>query len=435
MPMKQPNTLLQRSRTAIPGGVNSPVRAFRAVQAEPLFARSAHGALLTATDGREYIDYCMSFGPLILGHAHPDVVQAVIHAAQRGTSYAMTTEAEIELAERIIHAIPSVERVRLVNSGTEACMTAVRLARGVTGRAKILKFSGCYHGHSDGMLVKAGSGVGGIASASSAGIPQACVADTLVARYNHPDDVERIIGEYGSDLAAILVEPVAANMGLVMPADGFLAFLRNQANACGALLIFDGVISGFRFCFGEYQNLCGVMPDLTCLGKIIGGGMPMGAVGGRASIMDQLAPLGAVYQAGTLSGNPVSVAAGLATLKRLQSDQPYEQLTQQTRKLTDAIRDIARSLDIALQVPTFGSLFAVVFTDRTIRGFEDIEQTRQDLFEQLFHALLKQAVYLPPSPFEVCFLSTAHEDHHLQQTITAWATALEYVAQNDGKRA
>ncbi len=422
------NTLVQRSRQAMPGGVNSPVRAFRSVGADPIFSRSAKGAALTTTDGRELIDYCMSFGPLILGHAHPDVVQAVTEAASRGTSYGVTTEAEIELAELIRDAIPSMERVRLVSSGTEACMSAIRLARGATGRNKILKFEGCYHGHADALLVKAGSGVAGIAAASSAGVPEACAADTLVARYNQREDVEQLIREHGTELAAILVEPVAANMGLVKPADGFLSFLRDQADACGAMLVFDGVICGFRFCFGEYQNICGVTPDLTCLGKIIGGGMPIGALGGRAELMEQLAPLGPVYQAGTLSGNPVSVAAGLATLKRLKADQPYEALENTTQKLTDALREQAEARSLPLQIPTIGSLFALLFTDTPIRGFADIEQTSQERFHALFHALLDEGIYLPPSPFEVCFLSTAHEDEHIQRTIDAWAEALKKVA-------
>lgn len=427
--MTDQQTLVQRSRQAMPGGVNSPVRAFRSVGADPIFAKSAEGAMLTTTDDRKLIDYCMSFGPLILGHAHPDVVEAVTEAAARGTSYGVTTEAEIELAELIKDAVPSMERVRLVSSGTEACMTAIRLARGATKRNKILKFEGCYHGHADALLVKAGSGVAGIATASSSGVPEGCANDTLVARYNHREDVERLIKELGDDLAAILVEPVAANMGLVKPADGFLQFLREQADACGALLVFDGVICGFRFCFGEYQHICGVTPDLTCLGKIIGGGMPIGALGGRADLMEQLAPLGSVYQAGTLSGNPVSVAAGLATLKRLQQDQPYAELEEKTQTLTSSLLEIAAELNIPLQLPSIGSLFAIVFTNQPIRGFADIEQTSQEIFHRLFHALLEQGVYLPPSPFEVCFLSTAHMKDHFQHTIEAWRKALQQVAE------
>jgi glutamate-1-semialdehyde 2,1-aminomutase len=418
-------TLTQRARAAMPGGVNSPVRAFRSVGSQPLFARSAQGAVLTTTDGRELIDYCMSFGPLILGHAHPDVVNAVCDAAARGTSYAVTTEAEIEMAEQIKAAIPSMERVRLVSSGTEACMTAIRVARGATGRNRILKFGGCYHGHADCLLVKAGSGVAGIASASSAGVPDACAQQTLVARYNCREDVEALVREHGDSLAAILVEPVAANMGLVLPDDEFLAFLRQQADACGAMLVFDGVICGFRFCYGEYQTLCDVQPDITCLGKIIGGGMPIGAVGGRADLMEHLAPLGDVYQGGTLSGNPVSVAAGLASLRRLQQDDPYAALEQKTQRLINGIKALAEARNIPLQLPTLGSVFAIVFTDQPIRSFAAVEQTRQDRFHTLFHALLDQGIYLPPSPFEVCFLSTAHTDAQIDQTLAAWEKALD----------
>ena len=418
-------TLIDRARHAMPGGVNSPVRAFRSVGSDPIFARSAKGAVLTTTDGTPLIDYCMSFGPLILGHAHPDVVQAVSDAALRGTSYAVTTEAEIEMAELIHTAIPSMERVRLVSSGTEACMTAIRVARGATNRVKILKFGGCYHGHADCLLVKAGSGVAGIATASSAGVPAVCANQTLVARYNQREDVEKLVREHGHELAAILVEPVAANMGLVLPDDDFLQFLREQADACGALLIFDGVICGFRFCFGEYQNICGVRPDLTCLGKVIGGGMPIGALGGRADLMEHLAPLGNVYQGGTLSGNPVSVAAGLATLRRLQADQPYSDLEQKTQRLVGAIKALAEARNIPLQLPTLGSVFAIVFTDQPIRSFEAVETTRQDRFNHLFHALLDAGIYLPPSPFEVCFLSTAHTDEQIDQTIAAWKSALD----------
>lgn len=425
------DALAARARCAMPGGVNSPVRAFGAVGVPPIFAREARGAELTTTDGRTLIDYCQSFGPLILGHAHPEVVAAIQSAAARGTHYGVTTETEIQLAEQIKAVIPSIERLRLVSSGTEACMTAIRVARGATGRNKILKFSGCYHGHADACLVKAGSGVAGIASASSAGVPAGCVADTLVARYNHCEDVTALVQAHGHELAAILVEPVAANMGLVQPAEGFLAFLREQADACGALLVFDGVICGFRFCYGEYQQLCGVTPDITCLGKIIGGGLPVGAVGGHADVMEHLAPLGPVYQGGTLSGNPVSAAAGLATLHRLEADQPYAELERKTSHLVDALHDIARETGVPLQLPTLGSLIGVVFTEHPIRGFEDIERTRQDQFQILFQSLLEQGIYWPPSPFEVAFLSTAHTDANIEQTIAAWRKALAQVVRGD----
>lgn len=409
----------------MPGGVNSPVRAFRSVGGEPIYARSARRAELTTTDGRTLIDYCMSFGPLILGHAHPAVVEAVQQAVMRGTSYAVTTEAEIEMAELIREAIPSMERVRLVSSGTEACMTAIRLARGFTGREKVLKFSGCYHGHADCMLVKAGSGVAGIASASSAGVPHGCAANTLVARYNHLEDVDALISEHGSDLAAIVVEPVAANVGLIMPDNGFLDGLRARADAVGALLMFDEVINGFRFTFGGYQNLCGVKPDITCLGKIIGGGMPVGAIGGRADVMEHLAPLGDVYQAGTLSGNPVSVAAGLATLRWLKDNNPYAALERDTAYLVSAIQIAASRNSIPVTIPTLGSIFSVFFGDFAVRDFDDVMRTEKDRYIKVFHALMKHGVYMPPSPYEVSFLSVAHTEQHLRKTIAAWEVALE----------
>jgi glutamate-1-semialdehyde 2,1-aminomutase len=406
----------------MPGGVNSPVRAFRSVGGEPIFARYARGAVLETTDGRKLIDFCMSFGPLILGHAHRVITAAVADAAGRGASYAVTTEAEIEMAELIKEAIPSIERVRLVSSGTEACMTAVRVARGFTGRNKILKFSGCYHGHADGMLVKAGSGVAGIASASSAGVPASFAEHTLVARYNNLDDVKALFASHGKDIAAIIVEPVAANVGLIQPEPGFLEFLRTQSAAFGALLIFDEVITGFRLTFGGYQNICGVRPDLTCLGKIIGGGMPVGAVGGRADVMERLAPLGDVYQAGTLSGNPVSVAAGLAALGWLKANNPYPELENRTKRLVSALETRHSTLG-PLHVPTLGSIFSLFFTDKAPANFEDVMKTDKDQYVKLFHKLLARGVYLPPSPFEVCFLSTAHDDAVLEQTIKAWNEA------------
>ncbi len=422
--MTDMETLKERALRAMPGGVNSPVRAFRAVGGEPIFARRASGAELETEDGRRLIDYCMSFGPLILGHAHPDVVGAITDAAARGTSYAVTTRAEIELAEMIREAVPSMERVRLVSSGTEACMTAVRLVRGYTGKSKVLKFSGCYHGHADCMLVKAGSGVAGIASASSAGVPEGCAADTLVARYNHIEDVEALLAEHGNDLAGIIVEPVAANAGLMLPEEGFLHSLRRLADQHQALLVFDEVINGFRFTYGGYQSICGIQPDLTCLGKIIGGGMPVGAVGGRADIMESLAPLGNVYQGGTLSGNPVSVASGLATLKRLREDQPYPVLEQRTARLVAGIKTAASEAGIPIQIPAIGSIFAMMFTEHVIHDFDDVMATQQDLYVNVFHNCLQQGVYLAPSPVEVSFVSTAHTDEHIDKTIEVIGQAI-----------
>jgi len=422
------SNLQQRAEMAMPGGVNSPVRAFRSVGGNPIYAKQALGAELETTDGRKLIDYCMSFGPLIMGHAHPAIVTAVQQAVMLGTSYAVTTEAEIEMAELIREAIPSMERVRLVSSGTEACMTAIRLARGFTGRDKVLKFSGCYHGHADSMLVKAGSGVAGIAAASSAGVPAGCAADTLVARYNHLEDVDALLAEHGKNLAAIIVEPVAANVGLIMPGAGFLEGLRERATRAGALLIFDEVINGFRFTFGGYQNICGVKPDITCLGKIIGGGLPVGAVGGRVDIMERLAPLGDVYQAGTLSGNPVSVAGGLATLRWLKENQPYRTLELKTLSIVVALRMLATRKGIDVTIPTLGSVFSVFFTANPVHDFDDVMKTDKDKYVRAFHTLLSKNVYMPPSPFEVSFLSVAHTDQQISHTIAAWESALEEIA-------
>ena len=412
----------------MPGGVNSPVRAFKSVGGHPIFASRASGALLETTDGKTLIDFCMSFGPSILGHAFHEISDAVSRAVRDGATFAVTTQAEIELAETIKAAIPSMERIRLVSSGTEACMTAVRLVRGFTGRNKMLKFSGCYHGHADSMLVKAGSGVAGLSAASSAGVPEAVAADTLVARYNSQEDVLAIVKDHARDLAAIIVEPVAANVGLMLPDHGFLQFLRDVTTASKSLLIFDEVISGFRFCHGGYQGLCKVTPDLTCLGKIIGGGLPVGAIGGRANIMEKLAPLGDVYQAGTLSGNPVTVAAGLAQLRALKRLNPYRQMAERTAALTQLIAQSAREHNLALQVPQFGSVFSIFFTDQPVRNFDDVLATKKDSYVALFHALLKRGVYLPPSPFEVCFLSAAHDEAILRSAGLAWCEAIKEVS-------
>ena len=417
-------SLQQRAEAAMPGGVNSPVRAFRSVGGSPIYAKRAKGAWLETEDGRRLVDFCMSFGPLILGHAPDAIVAEIARSASQGTSYAVTTEPEIRMAETLRAAIPSMERVRLVSSGTEACMTAIRLARGFTGRTRVLKFSGCYHGHADCMLVKAGSGVAGIASASSAGIPAPCAENTLVARYNNRDDVEAVLKEHGHDLAAIIVEPVAANVGLMMPDPGFLQFLRDRTTANGSLLLFDEVITGFRLTFGGYQNLCGIRPDITTLGKIIGGGLPVGAIGGRADIMERLAPLGDVYQAGTLSGNPVSVAAGLAMLGELKRLNPYADLEKRTASFVASLREIAARKGVTLTIPTLGSIFSLFFTDKAPRNFDDVMTTDKDRYVKLFRGLLDRGVYLPPSPFEVSFLSTAHDDAALDQAKKAFEAAL-----------
>lgn len=420
-------TLQHRAEHVMPAGVNSPVRAFRSVGGSPLFAAEARGARITTTDGRELIDLCMSFGPLILGHAHPAVVNAVQQAASRGTSYAVTTEAEIELAELIQTAVPSMELMRLVSSGTEACMTAIRLARGATGRSKILKFSGCYHGHADCLLVQAGSGVAGIASASSAGVPCACANQMLVAPYNDLQALDALLDEHGEDLSAIIVEPLAANMGLVHPHDGYLEHLRTACDRLGALLIFDEVITGFRFTFGGYQALCGIQPDLTCLGKAIGGGMPIGAVGGRKEIVEYIAPLGPVYQGGTLSGNPVSVAAGLATLRTLQETNPYPMLARHTETIKDALKRGAEAAGISLSIPVLGSLFSLHFQKTMPENFDEVSTSDTEAFNRFFHACLERGVYLAPSSFEAAFLSTAHDEKVVERLIEVFQEAIQAV--------
>jgi len=422
--MNQTESFTARAQQVIPGGVNSPVRAFRNVERPPLYATSGKGAHLSFTDGRTLIDYCLSFGPLILGHAYPDVVQAIQTTAARGTSFAVTTEQEIELAEFLVEHIHAAEKVRLVNSGTEAVMTAIRLARGFTGRTKVLKFSGCYHGHVDSMLVQAGSGVAGLAAASSAGVTEHAAEETLVVPFNDADLLREIILQHGDEIAAILVEPIAANMGLVEAEAGFLDRIQHQANSCGALLIFDEVITGFRLCCGAYSNLSGHQPDITCMGKIIGGGMPTGAIAGRAEVMNHLAPDGPVYQAGTLSGNPASVAAGLATLRALKSLDPYEALNQRTRLLTEGLQSLAEENGVALSIPQIGSLFCLFFRETKPTNFDEVMQSNTGAFVDLWSRLIDEGVYLAPSPFETGFLSLAHGDAEIEQTLAAFGNAL-----------
>lgn len=416
--------LHSRALSVIPGGVNSPARAFKSVGGNPLYAERAEGPYLYTRDGRKLLDFCLSFGPMVLGHADPDVVKAVQDAAVKGTSYAVTTEAEIEMAELLTRSIDVMDKVRLVNSGTEAVMTALRLARGYTGRNKILKFSGCYHGHTDSMLVQAGSGVAGIASASSAGVTAEAAGSTLVCPFNDVEAATALVREHASDLAAIVVEPIAANMGLVLPEPKYLLRLRELATEVGALLIFDEVITGYRLTFGAFANVCCAKPDLITLGKIIGGGLPIGAIGGRGEIMDYLAPDGPVYQAGTLSGNPLCMAAGLANLGKLRDLNPYDELAARCIRLTDAMKASAEERGIAVSIPRDGSMFSIFFLESKPRNFAEVMASDTDQFVKVFHAMLEAGIYLPPSPFETSFLSVLHTDALLEQVITAWDKAL-----------
>jgi glutamate-1-semialdehyde 2,1-aminomutase len=375
-------------------------------------------------DGNEYIDYCGSWGPLILGHAHPVVVKAVTQAAARGLTYGTTTEAEGELARLVCESVPSIEMVRFVSSGTEATMSALRVARAFTGRSKVLKFDGCYHGHADGLLVQAGSGVATLSLPDSAGVPASYAAETLVAGYNDLSGVEAMFERYGGEIAAVIVEPVAANMGVVPPAEGFLEGLRALCDANGSILIFDEVITGFRIGMGGFQDTCGVTPDMTCLGKVAGGGMPVGAYGGRREIMQMIAPLGPVYQAGTLSGNPLAMAAGLATLRELQRPGFFEGIDARAQRLVAGIESAAAEHAVPVRVNRVGSLFTVFFTDNEVTDYASARMADTKRHAAFFHALLEGGVYFPPSQFEATFVSDAHTAADLEATISVADAAL-----------
>ena len=411
--------LFQRAQRLIPGGVNSPVRAFRAVGGTPPFFERAYGPHLWDVEGRRYIDYLGSWGPMLLGHTHPAVIEAVQEAASRALSFGAPTQAEVELAELLCRLVPSLEMVRLVSSGTEATMTAIRLARGFSGRDLIVKFEGCYHGHADALLVKAGSGALTFGHPSSAGVPAGTAVHTLVLEYNAIDQVKRAFDERGRDIAGVIVEPVAGNMNLVLPAAGFLETLREQCTRHGSVLIFDEVMTGFRVALGGAQARFGIEPDLTTLGKVIGGGLPLAAVGGRRAIMEKIAPLGPVYQAGTLSGNPVAVAAGLATLKLAQSDGLLDRIESTTRSLVDGLQHEARKLGVRFSAQSIGSMFGVYFSERPPRGFTDVMQSDRERFNRFFHEMLARGVYLAPSAYEAGFVSAAHGDAEIQETLAA----------------
>ena len=414
--------LYEEASCVFPGGVNSPVRAWRNVEGSPLFITRARGARVKDADGRTYCDFVGSWGAAIAGHAHPDVVRAVQDAASNGLGYGAPTPGEIILGRAILGAMPSIERIRMVNSGTEATMSAIRLARAYTRRPKILKFAGCYHGHSDGLLARAGSGALTFGIPDSAGVPEAIASNTLVAKYNS-DEADAYLEAYGAEIAAVIVEPVAANMGVVLPRGGFLQRLRERTRAVGSLLIFDEVISGFRVARGGAQELFAITPDLTCLGKIIGGGLPVGAFGGRRDIMDLLAPLGPVYQAGTLSGNPVTMAAGAATLALL--DVPaFQRLDAMGRKLVSQLEDALRATGTPGCVQKVGSLFTIFFGIERADDLDDVNRADKEAFRRFFFAMLDRGFYLPPSPFEAGFLSLAHTDDDIEAFASAAREAL-----------
>jgi len=418
--MSSSQELFLRAKQFIPGGVNSPVRSFKAVGGTPLFFSHGNQAYLFDVQGKSYIDYVGSWGALILGHAPENVVKAVQEAAAKGLSFGASIAAEADLAEKIRTLMPNLKKVRLMNSGTEATMTAVRLARGFTGRKKILKFNGCYHGHVDALLVKAGSGLASFSMPDSAGIPEEVVEQTLSVDFNNLEQVNQVFLHHGKEIAAVIVEPIAGNMGCLLPLSGFLEGLRELCNYYGSLLIFDEVITGFRVALGGAQALYSVKPDLTTLGKIIGGGLPIGALGGRSDIMDCLAPEGSVYQAGTLSGNPISVAAGLATLEMLSVPDFYSDLGAMTRRLVEGLLHIAKEIGIPLQGHHVGGLFGLFFTEESeIYQYEQVARCNPLLFKQFFHEMLAEGIYFAPSPFESGFVSSAHSEEELSFTLNA----------------
>jgi glutamate-1-semialdehyde 2,1-aminomutase len=412
-------TLFQRAQQTIPGGVNSPVRAFRSVGGTPRFLARAEGARVWDADGKEYIDYVGSWGPAIAGHAHPAIVEAVREAALKGLSFGAPTESEVDMAELICAMLPSVEMVRLVSSGTEATMSAIRLARGFTGRDAILKFEGCYHGHADSLLVKAGSGLLTFGNPSSGGVPADFAKHTIVLDYNDLQQVEDVFKARGNEIAAIIVEPVAGNMNLIKPAPGFLEGLRRVCTEYGAVLIFDEVMTGFRVGPQGVQGLYGITPDLTTLGKVIGGGMPVGAFGGRRDIMEKIAPLGSVYQAGTLSGSPVAVAAGMVSLKLTREAGFYERLTASTQRLVSGLSAAARDAGVTFSADSVGGMFGVYFAAEVPASFADVMASDKERFNRFFHAMLNAGHYFAPSAFEAGFVSAAHGDAEIDATVAA----------------
>lgn len=427
--MSRSEELFSQAQFSIPGGVNSPVRAFKGVGGTPVFVERASGAYLFDEDGKRYIDYVGSWGPMILGHNHPEVRAAAIEAAERGLSFGTPTAIETTMAEKVISIVPSMEKVRMVNSGTEATMTAIRLARGYTGKNKILKFEGCYHGHADSLLVKAGSGALTLGVPSSPGIPEDVAKHTLTVSFNKLEEVEKVSQEVGDDIACIIVEPVAGNMNCILPEPGFLEGLRNISDKFGSVLIFDEVMTGFRVSKGGAQEHFNVTPDLTCLGKVIGGGMPVGAFGGKAEIMNHIAPVGPVYQAGTLSGNPIAMAAGLATLNLLSDESKYQQMNAQVQKLIKGLQERADKHGVPLTTSSAGGMFGFFFTtEKKVSMFSQATTCNMEHFKTFYHEMLEQGVYLAPSAFEAGFMSMAHSDQDIQDTLDCADKAFEVIA-------
>ena len=417
--------LFQKAKKCIPGGVNSPVRAGQAVGIDPPFISKANGCVIWDVDGNEYIDYVCSWGPMILGHAHPEIVKALEERVKLGTSYGAPTELEVAMADIIVEMVPSIEMVRMVNSGTEATMSAIRLARGYTGREKIIKFDGCYHGHADSLLVSAGSGLATLGIPGSPGVPQDLARHTISLPFNNIENVSQAFNKFGPEIAAVIVEPIPGNMGVINPDQAFLKGLRELTNEYGALLIFDEVISGFRVAIGGAQELYDIMPDLTCLGKIIGGGLPVGAYGGKKEIMTRMAPQGNVYQAGTLSGNPLAMAAGLTTLKILKEKSPYDDLEKKGDMLFSGLKRVAEAAGVNVVINRVGSMGSLFFTDEPVTDFETAKASDENQFKRYFRSMLDQGIYLAPSPYEAAFLSTAHSEETVRKTIECASIALK----------
>jgi len=421
--------LFQKAQGVIPGGVNSPVRACKSVGADPVFIQRADGSMVCDADGNRYIDYVGSWGPMILGHRHPQVIEAIQSVLSRGTSFGAPTDLEIELAELVVESVPTVELVRMVNSGTEATMSAIRLARGATGRDTIIKFDGCYHGHADSLLVEAGSGVATLSIPGSPGVPDSFVSHTLSLPFNDSDGFKSVMERDGEKIACVIVEPVAGNMGLVAPVEGFLETLREQTTRNGSLLIFDEVITGFRVALGGAQSRYGISPDLTTLGKIIGGGLPVGAYGGRREIMEKIAPQGSVYQAGTLSGNPVAMAAGIATLKELKKPGFYEALEEKSARLADGLKGAAQKSGIPVSMDRVGSVMGLFFTDIDVKNIDDAKTSNLERFAAYWQKMLQKGIYLAPSQFEAMFVSAAHSNDTIDETIEAAEAVFQELAQ------